>query len=87
MDQLTDDVQRAMEGEQATMTMIAHAESAPACLAPLFLNVQFEAGKHGVVGPTVCHDRPLLAWVVSDDDHTCHRHYTALAFWRTVVYQ
>jgi hypothetical protein len=39
MDQLTDDLQRAMEGEHATMTMIAHAEPASACLAPLLLNV------------------------------------------------
>ena len=39
MDQLTDDLQRAMEGEHATMTMIAHAEPASACLAPRLLNV------------------------------------------------
>jgi hypothetical protein len=39
MDQLADDMQRAMEGEDATMTMITHAEPASACLAPLLLNV------------------------------------------------
>jgi len=39
MDQLTDDMERAMEGEHATMTMIAHAELTSTCLAPLLLNV------------------------------------------------
>jgi len=39
MDQLTDDMQRAMEGKHATMTMIAHAEPASTGLAPLLLNV------------------------------------------------
>ena len=39
MDQLTDDLQRALEGEDPTMTMIAHTESASACLAPLLLDV------------------------------------------------
>jgi hypothetical protein len=39
MDQLTDDMQRALESEHATMTMIAHAEPASTCLAPLLLNV------------------------------------------------
>jgi hypothetical protein len=39
MDQLTDDMERALKGEHATMTMIAHAKSASACLAPLLLNV------------------------------------------------
>ena len=39
MDQLTDDMQRAMESEHAAMTMIAHAEPASACLAPLLLHV------------------------------------------------
>jgi hypothetical protein len=39
MDQLTDDLQRAMEGKYATMTMITHAEPASTCLAPLLLNV------------------------------------------------
>jgi hypothetical protein len=39
MDQLTDDMQRAMESEHTTMPMIAHAEPASAGLAPLFLNV------------------------------------------------
>jgi len=39
MDQLTDDMQRAMEGEYATMTMIAHTEPASACLAPLLFNM------------------------------------------------
>jgi hypothetical protein len=39
MDQLTDDLQRAMEGKHATMTMIAHAEPASTGLAPLLLNV------------------------------------------------
>jgi len=39
MDQLTDDMQRALEGEDPTMTMIAHTESASACLAPLLLDV------------------------------------------------
>src|SRR4029434_6567732 len=33
----------------------------------------------------VCHDRLLLPWAVSGDEHTRHRHYTALAFLRTVV--
>jgi len=39
MDQLTDNMQRAMESEHAAMTMIAHAEPASACLAPLLLSV------------------------------------------------
>jgi len=39
MDQLTDDLQRAMEGKHTTMTMIAHAEPASTGLAPLLLNV------------------------------------------------
>ena len=39
MDQLTDDMQRAMKGEHATMTMIAHAEPASTDLAPLLLHV------------------------------------------------
>jgi hypothetical protein len=39
MDQLTHDMQRAMEGEDPTMTMIAHAEPTSTCLAPLLLNV------------------------------------------------
>jgi len=39
MDQLTDDMQRAMKGEHATMTMIAHAEPASTALAPLLLHV------------------------------------------------
>src|SRR5215470_2007728 len=39
MDQLTDDLQRAMEGKHATMPMIAHAEPASTGLAPLLLNV------------------------------------------------
>jgi hypothetical protein len=77
MGQLPDDMPGAMEGAQATMTMIAPAESAPACLAPLLLNGQGEAGKHCGVGPTGCPDRPLLAWDVSDDDHPGHRHYAA----------
>ena len=80
MDQLTDDMQRAMEGADATMTMIAHAEPASACLAPLLLNVSFEAAKNGIVRPTVCHGRPLLPWDVSGDEHPRYRHYAALAF-------
>jgi len=39
MDQLADDMQRALEGEHATMTMIAHAKPASTCLAPLLLNM------------------------------------------------
>src|SRR5439155_18725822 len=41
MDQLPDDMPRAMESAHATM--IAPAEPASACLAPLLLNVSFEA--------------------------------------------
>src|SRR5207302_5097952 len=40
-----------------------------------------------VFGPAVWHGRPLLAWDVAPDDHTRHRHNSALAFCRTVVYQ
>jgi hypothetical protein len=29
----------------------------------------------------------LLPWDVSGDEHTCHRYYAALAFWRTVVFK
>jgi len=39
MDQLTDDLQRALEGEDTTMTRIAHTEPASTGLAPLLLNV------------------------------------------------
>jgi len=39
MDQLTDDMEGAMEGEQTAMTMIAHGELASACLAPPILNM------------------------------------------------
>jgi hypothetical protein len=53
MDQLTDDMEGAMEGEQTAMTMIAHGELAPACLAPLLLDVAFEARKERVFGPAV----------------------------------
>jgi hypothetical protein len=39
MAELPDDRQRALEGEDATMTMSAPAEPAAAGLAPLLLNV------------------------------------------------
>ena len=53
MDQLTDDMHRAMEGAHATMTMSAHAEPASACLAPLLRNGSCEAAKNCIVRPTV----------------------------------
>lgn len=53
MDQLTDDMQRTIESAHAAMTMIAHAEPASACLAPLLLHVSCEAAKNCLVRPTV----------------------------------
>jgi hypothetical protein len=85
MGQLTDDMHRPIEGEQAAMTMIAYGELAPTRQAPAIFDVEVEACKDRVVGPAVWHDRPLLAWELSGNDHTRRRYYAALAFCRTVV--
>src|SRR6266478_4555798 len=86
MGQLTDDMHRPIEGEQAAMTMIAYGELAPTRQAPAIFDVEVEACKDRVVGPAVWHDRPFLAWELSGNDYTRRRYYAALAFCRTVDY-
>jgi hypothetical protein len=60
MGQLADQMERAVKGEQVTVTVVTQTQALGAERAGAILRFQFQAGEDGVSGPRVRHGATLL---------------------------